>query len=565
VREPAVLTEAAPAGVAERSRRRREPLALGLVTAVAGAALGTLLPPAGDAPAHLWRVVLLREGAWVWDGLWYGGHYPFASYSLLYYPLAAVAGHVPLAAAACGAAAALFAALVTDEWGRPARWSARAFAVFALTPVLTGTYSYAVGLATLLGAVWWARRGRTGRAAVAAAATMALSPLAFAFLLLAAVAVAVASHGAALRSGSARRALAALGVIIAGELAVLAAFPSPGRYPFPFAQLGQGLGICVLGGALAARARLRVLVAFFAVWAAACVVAFAVPSAFGANLLRLRALVFPLFLLPAALAWPGERLALRLLALPMLALGFVYSVAPQVMAVATLVTRREEATAAFWAPLAERIKEGMRPGHRVEVVPTRRHWEAYWLPRAGLALARGWNRQLDMVANPAVYEPDLDAARYRAWLDARAVRYVVLVRTDPDAFGARREAALVRDPATGLRPVWRSARFTLYEVPGAVPMLTGPGAARVRDIGPDGLAGWLARPGTYTLRVRPTRYWAVEAGRVCVAPGPGGTTLVRAAAAGPFRLAIVRSPAAVARALVDPPAACGQRDTAIAR
>jgi hypothetical protein len=29
------------------------------------------------------------------------------------------------------------------------------------------------------------------------------------------------------------------------------------------------------------------------------------------------------------------------------------------------------------------------PGFRLEVVPTSNHWEAYYLPRAGYALARG--------------------------------------------------------------------------------------------------------------------------------------------------------------------------------
>lgn len=566
MREQALVGEATALGAAPGERRRRaEPVVLVLLTATAGAAVGALLPPAGDAPAHLWRSLLLREGAWLWDGLWYGGHFPFASYSLLYYPLAALGGHVPLAVASCAAASGLYAALVIGEWGRPARWSARSFALFALTPVLTGTYSYAAGLATLLGAAWAARRGRWVWAGLAAAATMALSPLAFAFLVLAATAVAVGRGVRTAHLRPARRAAVALGAIAAGELAVLAAFPSPGFYPFPFAQLAQGLGICVLGVALSARARMRELVAFFALWALACLVAFFVPSAFGANLLRLRAMVFPLFLLPAARAWAGEHPALRLLALPVLALGFVYSVAPQVMALATLATRREEATAAFWAPVVAQLERRASPGERVEVVPTRRHWEAYWLPRAGLAVARGWNRQLDMVANAPVYARDLDARRYRSWLAARAVGQVVLVHTDLDAFGARREADLVRDPATGLRLVWRSRDASVYEVPAATPVLSGPGPARLSSVAPAALAGWVGRPGTYTLRVRWMRYWTVEEGRVCVAPGPDGTTRLVASEPGRFRLAAPGSWSAVARALFAPPARCRPDQAASAR
>lgn len=565
MREPALAAEEAPPhSPASRRRWPGEPLLLALVTAAIGTAVGVLLPPAGDAPAHLWREALLREGAWVWDGLWYGGHYPFASYSPLYYPLAAVFGHVPLAIATCAASAGVFAALVRAEWGRPARWAARAFAVFAVTPVLTGTYSYAAGLATLLGAVWAARRGRWRRAGLAALATMALSPLAFAFLLLAAAAVALGRARLPWRSRRVRQVGVGLAAIVAVELVVLRVFSSPGFYPFPFAQLAQGLGICVLGAALAARARLRPLVAFFAVWGAACVAAFVVPSAFGANLLRLRALVFPLFLLPATLAWAHERLALRLLAMPMLALGFVYSVAPQVMALSTLATRREEATAAFWSPVVERIRRNIRPDQRVEVVPTRRHWEAYWFPRSGLPIVRGWNRQLDMVVNATAYEPGLDARRYRTWLRRRAVRYVVLPHTDLDAFGARREAALVRARATGLRLVWRSPDASLYEVPDAAPMLTGPGRSRIDRLAPALLAGWISRPGTYLLRARYTPFWTVEEGGVCVAPGPEETTRLVVSRAGRFRLAAVGSLRELAGAVLDPPARCPRQRAAAA-
>ena len=74
-------------------------------------------PESGDAPAHLYRTLLVREGVLVWDNLWYGGHYPLASYSLLYYLPAALVGNLPLVFAAVVLSAAFFAALVEREWG----------------------------------------------------------------------------------------------------------------------------------------------------------------------------------------------------------------------------------------------------------------------------------------------------------------------------------------------------------------------------------------------------------------------------------------------------------------
>src|SRR3954452_2162674 len=71
--------------------------------------------PTADAPAHLYRTLLVRDGNPIWDNLWFGGHYPLASYSFLYYLPAAVVGNRPLVIAGAIAAAALFASVVDAE------------------------------------------------------------------------------------------------------------------------------------------------------------------------------------------------------------------------------------------------------------------------------------------------------------------------------------------------------------------------------------------------------------------------------------------------------------------
>ncbi|HEX2506095.1 MAG TPA: hypothetical protein VHK22_07810, partial [Gaiellaceae bacterium] len=88
---------------------RSEVAVAALVSGAVAAALAAFGPPGGDEPAHLYRVLLAREGALVWDNLWYAGHYPFSSYSLLYYLPAALVGNIPVVLAGVVASAALFA------------------------------------------------------------------------------------------------------------------------------------------------------------------------------------------------------------------------------------------------------------------------------------------------------------------------------------------------------------------------------------------------------------------------------------------------------------------------
>src|SRR3954469_15895561 len=117
--------------------------AAAIAAARAGAVLLANLPTA-DAPAHLYRTLLVRDGSPLWDNLWFGGHYPLASYSFLYYLPAAVVGNRPLVIAGAIVAAALFASVVDAEWPAVGRWPARIFAVLAAGPLFTGTYSYAL-------------------------------------------------------------------------------------------------------------------------------------------------------------------------------------------------------------------------------------------------------------------------------------------------------------------------------------------------------------------------------------------------------------------------------------
>src|ERR687896_230984 len=197
------------------------------LAAVPAALLLALTPTGGDAAAHLYRTLLVREGVFVWDNLWFAGQYPLAS-------------------------SALFASISIREWGDAALWPARAFSVLAAGPLFTGTYSYALGLAAMLAALRALQAGRAWLGVGFAALTVGFSPLAFIFLCLVLLAVTLS-----------RRRVNVSRLAVGGGLAVLGAaqaasfwlFPSEGEYPFRGLELVTVVSVSALGAFLALRAR----------------------------------------------------------------------------------------------------------------------------------------------------------------------------------------------------------------------------------------------------------------------------------------------------------------------
>jgi hypothetical protein len=515
--------------------RRRELVLGGLVTAAVAGLLLALGPAPGDAPAHLYRTLLVRDGTFVWDNFWYAGNFPLASYSLLYYLPAALVGNLPLVFAAAVVSTMLFSSIALREWGEAALWPSRVFGVLAAAPVFTGLYSYSLGFATMLGALKALQLRRLWLAILLAALTVGFSPLAFAFLCLLLAAVAIGRRRFSRRTVLIGAGLAAVAGV---ELSALVLFPSGGGiYPFHAIDFAAVLLVTTLGALVARHARgAAPLVAFYALWGLGSIVVFLVPSPLGDNWTRLSAFVFPLVLLTCALADFRPR---RLVVLA-LAVAFAYNLTPYFLLIPYRLDNRP-ATAAFWQPALTFLRGHSTPGFRVEVVPTAAHWESYWLPKAGFPLARGWYRQLDEADNPVLYSKHLDATTYRNWLRANAVRYVVLPATPLDWDGGPQEAAIVRSPATGLRVVYRGADATVYELPHATPLLTGPARASVTRFGHTKISGSVSAPGTYLLRTHYNAYWKLT-GSGCVRSGPGKMTWLVLRSPGAFTLQVPGTP-----------------------
>src|SRR5881296_4061688 len=99
-----------------------------LLSAAAAASLAAVVlwfgPPGTDFAAHVYqRTLFLEHGFVLWNNFWYSGRYSFVTYSVLYYPLAAVVGIKLLAVLIVATSVAAFAVLVRREWDDQSRWA----------------------------------------------------------------------------------------------------------------------------------------------------------------------------------------------------------------------------------------------------------------------------------------------------------------------------------------------------------------------------------------------------------------------------------------------------------
>lgn len=522
---------------------RRELLLAAALTAVFATLVLAVGPAPGDAPVHLYRTFLVRDGALIWDNFWYAGTYPLASYSLLYYLPAALVGNLPLVFAAAVASTVLFSSIALRQWGRDALWPSRIFGVLAAAPLFTGLYAYTLGFAAMLATLKLLQLRRFWLAALVAALTVGFSPLAFVFLCLI-----VGSYAVWRRQIAVRYLWFGVGLVVAAgiEATALVLFPAgTGTYPFHWIDFATVLLVSSLGVLVARRARgAGPLVWFYALWGLGSIVVYLVPSPLGDNWTRLNAFIFPVMLLTASLAGFRPR---RLVVLA-LAAALAYNLVPYALLVPSRLDNNTQ-SASFWRPAIRFLREHEQPGFRVEVVPTAEHWEAYWIPKSGFPLARGWYRQLDTADNPALYRSHLGVAAYRSWLRSNAVRYVLLSNTAPlDWDGGPQEARVVRSRDSGLKAVFRSRNWTIYELPHATPLLTGPAGPVVSSFGHTTIRGQVFTAGRYLLRNHYSPYLRLR-GSGCVDPGPNKMTYLDLTRPERFALSVPGTPDGLVREL----------------
>jgi hypothetical protein len=527
------ITEGA---LAMLSRRRPAVLALAVSTPLALAYL-IFAPPSADLAAASYRSYLFAHfGLTLWDNGWYGGHHLLA-YSLLSPALGAPLGpRLPQAIAAV-LAAVLFAELTAERFPRlAARVGSLWFALGVGVELLSGRVPFDIGLAIGLGALVAAdRRFRIGALCLAALCSLA-SPVAGAFLALACLAW-TASRFIESRERAAvpvgrpfRLSLGVLALLVIAVGAVL--FPEGGSEPFAASSFWPAEAL-TLALYVLLPAEQRVLRMGALMYGAALLAAFLLPTAVGGNAVRLGALFGgPL----AACAWRQDNRRVVLVLAPFLLYWQLVAPIHDVLS----ATSDPAVQSSYYAPLLEQLDSlgATGPEHptRIEVVPTRDHWEARWLAPQ-IALARGWERQLDRAEDALFYDSQaLTASRYEAWLQDQAVSYVALPDAPLDSSGRAEAQLLSTAHLSYLHEIWHSRHWRLFAVRGARPLVQA--GATLERMSSDSFALTVSHPGSFTVRVHFTPYWILESPGGCVSRGAGDWTVLRAKRAGSFRVGI---------------------------
>lgn len=525
-----------------------------VVNALVGAAVASLIlwlaPPGADFSAHVYQLSLyVHHGFLFWTNYWYSGRYTFVDYSLIYYPLAALVGMKLLAVLSAAGAAGVFTVLLRRVWGDSALWSTRLFAAVIAGMFISASFPYGLGVAFGLVALLALSYERLFVFAIAVGLTLAASPLAFLFVVLVV--------GCA---GLSRRKLRLVGplaiVLLAGVAAVLTwrVFPESGSYPFPGGELLAALAFCAGGALLTWRVpAARSLRMFFVAYAALCLLSFLIPSAAGENVDRIRYVAIPIMALVLALrGWKPW---------PIAAAALVFASAWNLSPIAYNLAHSDSdpsAARAFWRPTIGFLHHMLTPDYRVEVVDTVDHWEAAYLPRAGIPIARGWFRQNDFPQNELLYDR-FTAQAYRRWLRSLGVRYVVLT-TAPVDWSATHEATLLRSGLSGLNIVFRSRNAEVFSLPHPTPIVVGPDHPAVTRLTQSSIDLRVRRPGRYRVALHYSPYFVVRG--ACIRRTRAGMILLDVRHAGTLRIAFRLSLERALATLADHIASCvkhGQR------
>jgi hypothetical protein len=500
-------------------RWRTSPVVPACIAAAAFALVAVGLGWRGaDWPAQLYRIDLFRRAGFTqWDNQWYGGHHT-PGYSLLLPPLGAVLG--PGIVAVASAVLATFGfSVMADRWLPAPRASSVIFGAGTVVNVAVGRLTFALGLALGMSAAAAMATGRRKTALALAPLTTVASPVAGVFLMLAGTAWALAAQpvrrfGFAVGGGAA----AALGLLVV-------AFPEGGRFPFSVEDCALTAAVGLL--ALALPARYRALRLGGLLYAVAALITVVVPNTLGANITRLGMFIAAPVVVGAL--WPARRRLATVLVGPLLFWQWM----PAADGIFTAGLDPSSNSEYYDALLNE--LDSLPPA-RVEIPFTRRHWEAtYVAPHA--ALARGWERQLDIGVNPLFYEPSLSPDTYMQWLNENAVGYVALPDADLDE-SALVEADLLHERRPELEPIWHDAHWQLFRVTTAKPMVEGP--ARLTEMDADSFTLSLDVPGDVLVRIHYSSHWDVD-GPGCAVPSAEDWTVIRFSAPGTWRVRQVAS------------------------
>ncbi len=499
-----------------------------------GAALiiGTLLvifgPAAVDQAAHShMQEIFNNHGFDLWDNSWYLGRYSFINYSFAFYGLAYFLGLKVVAVASVASVVALLSLLADRCF--PGSFPGRRRLSLLVVPlmVLTGAWPFLLGTVFMLLTLLMRQMRKRILFVIAGTLVLLSSPLALLALVLSIVAseAPLKLHFAAGAWRSfAKRVMSSFYFYVVAALAFvqllsIRAFPDHGYYPYWISDLILVELFCVicmlvLPGDRHYSTRLRVLIVGYGL---VNLIAFFVKSNLGSNATRIIDFSFPVIVALVSL----RGLQFRALALVLVPALF-WNLLPlsQIMSASLYRT----SIPSFWEQLKPALSRNIVPGSRVELVDTANHQGAYYLPKMGFPIVRGWFRQDDFPQNELLYSSTpLSGTKYIDWLKSSGAS-LVLLPPGPYDFSAVAEADLIMSGKSGLKLLAVVGGGRVYGVPGSPTAVRSPEGRYIpATIGPDSLSFRAPQPGSYSLSLFYSPYFKVDGGRIC-ANGDGMTT-----------------------------------------
>ena len=493
--------------------------------------------PSDDLAGAVYRADLFSaDGYLLWDNGWYAGHHMLA-YSVLYPPLGALLGPRLLGSLVTVAAVIAFQQLVTRAYGERAWIAAVWFAICAAANLFAGRVPFGLGMALGLWTLVAWQGKRTPLTLLLALLTGLASPVAGAFLSLAGLAKALA--GVRLRrrrdkqprergapvvgqqtSSDAGVAVLILLLALVPPVVLAALFPEGGKMPFDLTSYWPCVAVSALLVIALPREEkaLRIGAVLYGILATA---AFVFDTPVGGNVARLGA-IFAGPVLAAAVLGRRDVARWRVAAVALSALPLVFWVTAPVVK-QLRVGSDASVHASYYRPLL-RFLAGRASPMRVEIPPTRFHWEATYVPER-FAITRGWERQLDHRYANLFYSGHLTPQRYVNWLRNTGTSYVALpIRATPD-YAAVAERRLLADGVPGLHEIWHDADWRVWRVRDS-------GLGQVTSVGREGFSVDGTVP---AARVRWTRWWQPQSGGF-VSRARGGWTDVRTGPGGRVRV-----------------------------
>ena len=524
-----------PAARRLRARLRRLSLVWLIVLPIALLAVITLIMQVfgivgWDAPAHLYKIALLREHQSIfWDNNWYGGAYQIISYGFIFYYLAQYISYNVVVVVSTGFLPLFFYLYSRKMYGVRSYWPSIVLAIVLAFYLANGQDPFLFAMSFMfLGMVLLAYK-RPLLAALPVAVALFANPMA---LVIGAVfLLADFTAKREVRRDYLRFALYVTPFFVA-RVAIMFLFYEQSSYIYSTAQVLLFVGFSLAGFVLARvshdpqRRAMEILFLTFAVVAVAT--ALVPQNPVGSNIGR----VF--FLFGAPLLLNVRRVFLpKYVTIPVVAgviIGQLIMPGLHYTHVADLPSTR----AAFFTPALRFAATHYDPNYRFHVVALDTHWEAYYFSVNGYPITRGWFRQDDALHNTIFDTNQFTAAQYVAWLRDMGVKYIFLPHAPLD-FSGPRETHLLETTPSFVR-VFSDAQWTVYRLsdpqPMAVPLSPSYGKANIITLQHQAIYLTVPHPGTYLIKITYSPYWELTAGSGTLQKGANDFLVLDARQAG---------------------------------